>query len=46
MMFLLGLICGMWICSFVVLWIEIRQSPLVDDNYEMPAIRPRWESIE
>lgn len=45
MMFLLGLICGLWICSLIALLIEVRESPVIDDC-EMPVIRPHWGDIE
>lgn len=46
MIFLLGLICGLWIASFVILWVETTQSSLVEEEYRMPLIRPRWEDVE
>lgn len=39
MMFILGMITGLWIGSLYVLWVEMRDAPLVDEKYEVPIIR-------
>lgn len=46
MLYLFGVITGLWICSLIALFVEMRGAPLIEDDYELPVIRPTWGDIE
>lgn len=45
MMFLLGMFCGIWICSLMALWMQMSDGPSIDDD-SLIVVPQQWGEIE